>query len=117
MIQGDITVQTVDAIVNAANNHLWMGSGIAGAIKHTDGDQIEQEAVSQGPIDVDGAIITSARRPAQKLRLTRRRYGSGDLKTDTTKVATATRSYLRLAGEHGQPRVPDHRDRCWCTVT
>jgi O-acetyl-ADP-ribose deacetylase (regulator of RNase III) len=116
VIQGDITVQTADAIVNAANNHLWMGSGIAGAIKHTDGDQIEQEAVSQGPIDVDGAIITSAGALPKNYVLHAAGMGQ-DLKTDTTKVATATRSYLRLAGEHGQPRVPDHRDRCWCTVT
>ena len=32
IVQGDITKQDVDAIVNAANNHLWMGAGTAGAI-------------------------------------------------------------------------------------
>ena len=30
--QGDITESGVDAIVNAANNHLWMGAGVAGVL-------------------------------------------------------------------------------------
>lgn len=100
VIQGDITVQTVDAIVNAANNHLWMGSGVAGAIKRTGGDQIEQEAVSQGPIEVGGAVITSAGALPANYVLHAASMGQ-DLKTDTTIVAAATRSCLTLAGEQG----------------
>ena len=37
IVQGDITEISVDAIVNAANNHLWMGAGVAGAIKRKGG--------------------------------------------------------------------------------
>ena len=37
VIQGDIADQDTDAIVNAANNHLWMGAGVAGAIKRKGG--------------------------------------------------------------------------------
>jgi O-acetyl-ADP-ribose deacetylase (regulator of RNase III) len=44
--EGDITVLEVDAIANAANNHLWMGSGVAGAIKRAGGDEIEREAMN-----------------------------------------------------------------------
>ncbi|HEU4437381.1 MAG TPA: macro domain-containing protein, partial [candidate division Zixibacteria bacterium] len=34
---GDISGIAADAIVNAANNHLWMGSGVAGALKRRGG--------------------------------------------------------------------------------
>jgi O-acetyl-ADP-ribose deacetylase len=58
VVQGDITACAVDAIVNAANNHLWMGAGVAGAIKRQGGQVIEDEAVRQGPIAVGEAVVT-----------------------------------------------------------
>jgi O-acetyl-ADP-ribose deacetylase len=58
VVQGDITECAVDAIVNAANNHLWMGAGVAGAIKRKGGQVIEAEAVRQGPIPVGEAVVT-----------------------------------------------------------
>lgn len=57
--QGDITDLKVDAIVNAANSDLWMGSGVAGAIKRKGGHKIEEEAMAQGPISPGKAVITS----------------------------------------------------------
>lgn len=57
--QGDITTLQVDAIVNAANSDLWMGSGVAGAILNKGGSKIEEEALIQGPISPGEAIITS----------------------------------------------------------
>ncbi|MDQ3830194.1 MAG: macro domain-containing protein, partial [Candidatus Tectomicrobia bacterium] len=59
VVQGDITECAVDAVVNAANNHLWMGAGVAGAIKRKGGQVIEDEAVRQGPIPVGEAVVTS----------------------------------------------------------
>jgi O-acetyl-ADP-ribose deacetylase (regulator of RNase III) len=96
VIRGDITDQHVDAIVNAANNHLWMGAGVAGAIKRKGGDRIEHEAVSQGPIEVGQAVITSA--GSLRARHVIHAAGMGqDLKTDVEKVSATTRNSLLLA--------------------
>jgi O-acetyl-ADP-ribose deacetylase (regulator of RNase III) len=38
VVEGDITALEVDAIANAANNRLWMGAGVAGAIKQAGGE-------------------------------------------------------------------------------
>ncbi len=58
---GDIADQPdLDAVVNAANTELWMGSGVAGALRHRGGRQVEDEAVAQGPIQLGDAVITSA---------------------------------------------------------
>lgn len=59
---GDITDLAVDAIVNAANSGLWMGSGVAGAIKRKGGIEIEKEALANGPIRPGEAVLTSAGR-------------------------------------------------------
>jgi len=48
VVEGDITRLEVDAIANAANDHLWMGAGVAGAIKRAGDEEIEREAVSKG---------------------------------------------------------------------
>lgn len=60
LYMGDITDCSAEGIVNAANNHLWMGSGVAGAIKEKGGQVIEDEAVGKGPIPVGGAVVTTA---------------------------------------------------------
>ncbi|MFQ5832680.1 MAG: macro domain-containing protein [Candidatus Thorarchaeota archaeon] len=57
---GDITELDVDAIVNAANSDLWMGGGVAEAIKEKGGAVIEKEALSRGPIRPGEAVITTA---------------------------------------------------------
>ena len=57
-LKGDITELDCDAIVNAANTELWLGSGVAGAIKQKGGESIEQEAVKQGPIELGEAVLT-----------------------------------------------------------
>ncbi len=56
---GDITELAVGAIANAANSDLWMGSGVAGAIKRKGGQDIEHEAMSLGPIRPGEAVLTS----------------------------------------------------------
>lgn len=59
ILQGDLTEMDVDAIVNAANNDLKLGGGVAGAIRRKGGPQIQTECDEIGPIPVGGAAITS----------------------------------------------------------
>lgn len=59
--RGDIADQPdIDAVVNAANTELWMGSGVAGALKRRGGEVVEREASRQGPIALGDAVITAA---------------------------------------------------------
>ena len=99
VVQGDITEADVDAIVNAANDQLWMGTGVAGAIVRRGGRGIEDEAIAQGPISVGEAVITSggvlpARHVIHAAAMGR------DLQTDSDKIAKATQSALALADAH-----------------
>ena len=57
--QGDITEMDTDAIVNAANNDLQLGGGLAGAIRRKGGPRIQIECDAIGTIPVGGAAITS----------------------------------------------------------
>jgi O-acetyl-ADP-ribose deacetylase len=59
LIQGDITDQNTDAIVNAANQDLILGAGVAGAIRAKGGAQIQQECNGIGRCEVGEAVITS----------------------------------------------------------
>jgi len=59
--QGDITEQPdMDAIVNAANTELVLGSGVAGAIRRKGGDIIDEEGQRQAPIRLGEAAATTA---------------------------------------------------------
>jgi len=97
--RGDITDWEVDAIVNAANSHLWMGAGVAGAIKRKGGVIIEEEAVRQGPIEVGEAVLTTAGNLPATHVIHAAAMGQ-DLRTDAQKIAQATRSSLAVAEKH-----------------
>src|ERR1700728_1314812 len=56
--QGDLTAAKVDAIVNAANNDLILGGGVAGAIRSKGGPSIQEECQRLGPIRIGEAAIT-----------------------------------------------------------
>lgn len=57
--QGDITQARVDAIVNAANNDLILGGGVAGAIRRRGGPSIQRECDVIGPLAIGEAAITT----------------------------------------------------------
>src|SRR5204862_6954366 len=94
--EGDIAAVEADAIANAANNHLWMGAGVAGALKRAGGDEIEREAVAKGPIAVGDAVATGAGRLAAKWVIHGAVMGQ-DLRTSAELVGRTTRSVLRVA--------------------
>ncbi len=98
--QGDITAVEADAIVNAANNRLWMGGGVAGAIKRAGGQEIEAEAMRRGPIPVGEAAVTGAGRLRARYVIHAAVMGQ-DLATDAEKITEATVNTLRRAGELG----------------
>ncbi|MFI5283251.1 MAG: macro domain-containing protein [Candidatus Dormibacterales bacterium] len=58
IIEGDLVDQQVDAIVNAANNDLILGGGVAGAIRQKGGPSIQLECDAHGSIEVGEAAIT-----------------------------------------------------------
>lgn len=99
-VQGDITTCNVDAIVNAANNHLWMGAGVAGAIKRQGGQVIEDEAVCQGPIPVGEAVVTGGGRLKARYVIHAAAMGQ-DLVTNAELIRQATIASLRNAAALG----------------
>src|SRR2546428_6995768 len=97
--RGDIADWEVDAIINAANSTLAMGSGVAGAIKRKGGVIIEEEALQQGPVEVGEAVLTTGGNLAATHVIHGAVMGS-DLKTDGETIAKTTRSILTLAEKH-----------------
>jgi O-acetyl-ADP-ribose deacetylase (regulator of RNase III) len=100
VVDGDITQLEVDAIANAANDRLWMGAGVAGAIKRAGGDEIEREAVAQGPIAIGDAVATTAGRLTARWVIHGAVMGQ-DLRTDADKIGRTAASCLGLADELG----------------
>ena len=100
LLQGDLTEMDVDAIVNAANNDLQLGGGVAGAIRRKGGEEIQRKCDAIGSIPIGGAAITTG----GKLRA---RYvihaASMQLGGETTARAlrSSTAHALRIASEQG----------------
>ena len=100
VVEGDITSVEVDAIANAANNRLWMGAGVAGAIKRAGGEEIEREAVARGPIEVGDAVATGAGRLRARYVVHGAVMGQ-DLRTNADLIRRTTARCLEVADELG----------------
>jgi len=96
IVQGDITGLKVDAIVNAANNKLVMGGGVAGVIKRKGGKLIEDEAVKKGPIKIGDSVATCAGSLVAKFVIHAATMGM-DFHTDEIKIRNSSRSALEVA--------------------
>jgi O-acetyl-ADP-ribose deacetylase (regulator of RNase III) len=95
LVKGDITQQEVDAIVNAANTHLVMGGGVAGAIRRAGGDQINEEAIKKGPIPLGEAAITTAGRLSAKFVIHAASMHPGSMATAETIADSVKNSLIR----------------------
>src|SRR5262245_5803470 len=100
VVDGDISLQDTDAVVNAANNHFWMGAGVAGAIRRRGGAQIEADAIRQGPVEPGACVITTGGELAAKYVIHAAVMGQ-DLETSAALSERATRNALVMADAHG----------------
>ena len=98
--EGDIAAVEADAVANAANDRLWMGAGVAGALKRAGGEEIEREAMGKGPIELGTAVATTAGRLPARYVVHGAVMGQ-DLRTNAGLVRRTTRACLELADELG----------------
>jgi O-acetyl-ADP-ribose deacetylase (regulator of RNase III) len=96
IVEGNIALLNVDAIVNAANKSLILGGGVAGAIRNLGGPSIQEECNEIGPIEVGEAVITGAGnlKASYVIHAVGPVYGEGD---EDKKLANATMNSLILA--------------------
>jgi O-acetyl-ADP-ribose deacetylase (regulator of RNase III) len=98
--EGDIATVEADAVANAANDRLWMGAGVAGALKRAGGEEIEREAMALGQIPLGSAVATTAGKLAARWVIHGAVMGQ-DLRTDGELVRRTTRACLEVADELG----------------
>jgi O-acetyl-ADP-ribose deacetylase (regulator of RNase III) len=97
--QGDITSYRVDAVVNAANNELILGGGLAGVIARKGGPEIQKECDRHGPIKIGQAAITTAGNLPARYVIHAASMSLGEQTTEDA-LARCVRDSLRLAGEY-----------------
>ncbi|MGJ3238600.1 MAG: O-acetyl-ADP-ribose deacetylase [Anaerolineae bacterium] len=101
LVQGDITVQAVDAIVNAANSDLVGGGGVDGAIHRAAGAELMKACQKIGRCPTGGARITEGYQLPAKYVI----HAVGPIYTQHTNpadlLASAYHHSLQLAHEHG----------------
>jgi O-acetyl-ADP-ribose deacetylase (regulator of RNase III) len=100
ILEGDITDLEIDAIVNAANENLKLGSGVAGAIRTKGGPSIQEECDRIGHTAVGTAVMTGAGglKAKQVIHAVGPKMGEGD---EDRKLASAVRAALALADRNG----------------
>ncbi len=100
LLEGDITDQDTDAIVNAANSELVLGAGVAGAIREKGGPTIQRECDEHGPIEVGEAAITGAGELPARFVIHAAGMAPGGA-ADEASVRSSLRASLELARDRG----------------
>ncbi|MCY2927398.1 MAG: macro domain-containing protein [Planctomycetota bacterium] len=98
--QGDLTKCKVDAIVNAANNDLILGGGLAGAIARAAGPEVQAACDAYGPVEVGQAAITGAGRLPAKFVIHQASMRLGG-HTTAGALRASTKAVLELAEKNG----------------
>ncbi|ATW86943.1 O-acetyl-ADP-ribose deacetylase (regulator of RNase III) [Halohasta litchfieldiae] len=102
VIQGDIAAQSADALVNAAGTSLEMGSGVAGALRRTAGEELNEEATEKGPVDLGEVAVTDAYDlDAEYVIHAAAMPHYGDGKATEESIQSATENALKKADELG----------------
>ena len=99
--QGDITQESTDAIVNAANTELMLGAGVAGAIRRAGGPEIQEECNRIGPIPLGEAAITTGGKLKAKYVVHAASMGMGGPLTTERSLRDSVRNSLLRAHEKG----------------
>src|SRR6056297_61924 len=101
-IQGNIAAQSADALVNAAGTSLRMGSGVAGALRQAAGDELNEAAMDEGPVDLGEVAVTDAfDLDASYVIHAAAMPHYGDGKATEASIRTATGNALVRADERG----------------
>ena len=102
--QGDLTEAAVDAIVNAANNDLELGGGVAGAIRRKGGPAIQAECDGIGSIPIGEAAITTGGKLKARyvIHAASMRLGG---RTNAEALRASTRNSLLRAQENGAKSI------------
>ncbi|MGB7283642.1 MAG: macro domain-containing protein [Candidatus Acidiferrum sp.] len=98
--QGDLTDMDTDAIVNAANNDLQLGGGVAGAIRRKGGEEIQRECDEIGSIPVGYAAITGGGELKARHVIHAASMQLGG-RTTAANLRTSISHSLRIAAERG----------------
>jgi O-acetyl-ADP-ribose deacetylase (regulator of RNase III) len=100
IVEGDVTGQAVDAIVNAANSRLELGAGVAGAIRQKGGPAIQEECRALGPVAVGDAVVTGAGELPARFVIHAASMPPGGAASEAS-VRSSMRRSLELARERG----------------
>ncbi len=100
LVEGDLTAQEVDAIVNAANTELQLGAGVAGAIRSKGGASIQAECDRIGPVALGEAAVTGAGALPTRFVIHAASMHPGGSATEDS-VRSCFRASLGLAREKG----------------
>lgn len=110
LVRGDITLQHVDAIVNAANSGLLGGGGVDGAIHRAGGPAIlaacREIREQRGPLPPGEAVVTTAGRlPSRMVVHTVGPVWRGGTGNEDEILRSAYRNSLRVALERGAATI------------